>query len=113
MIDTQTIDWIGAPQPALPIEAPRARRTDPETSHEAAQAVLGSGQVKVQQAIVLEAVLRWPGLTSLELAARLRLDRYQVARRLPELERAGLVAKGPARRVGLRYGVTWLPAPGV
>lgn len=100
MIDQQTIDWI---------DVPRARNTDPETSHEAAAAIAASGDLGRQQAVVLEAVKRWPGLTSLELASRLRLDRYQVARRLPELERAGQVSKGPARRVGKRSGVTWVP----
>jgi DNA-binding MarR family transcriptional regulator len=59
--------------------------------------------------IVLDAVRRWPGLASIELANRLSLDRYQVARRLPELESAGLVSKGEPHQTGKRRGVSWWP----
>ena len=67
-------------------DTPRARRSDPETSHEAAEAILDSGELGRQQRAVLAAVRRWPGLTSLELGARMEINRWAVARRLPELE---------------------------
>lgn len=45
-----------------------------------------------------------------DAAAAAGLDRYAAARRLPELERDGLVRRGPARRsrVGGRPGVVWV-----
>lgn len=89
---------------------PIARNTDPVTSHIAAQNMKLSGARGKQQRIALRAVIEHPGLTSRELAALCPLDRYQMARRLPELEEAGLVAKGPARecRAGGRPSVVWL-----
>lgn len=91
---------------------PIARETDPETSHFAAEEVTASGRRATQQHSVLAAVRANPGRTSLELAEVMRSDRYMVARRLPELEAAGLVWKGPARKcvVGNRMAVTWWPA---
>jgi DNA-binding MarR family transcriptional regulator len=87
-----------------------ARNTDPITSHIAAQQITLSGARGRQQRIALRAVIEHPGLTSRELAALCSLDRYQMARRLPELEEADLVAKGPARqcKAGGRPAVTWL-----
>ena len=90
------------------IDTPRARNTDPETSHEAADAIKASGELGRQQMAVLAAVRRWPGLTSLELGARMKLDRWAVARRLPELEGVH-VRKGEAKTVNGRRHVTWWP----
>ena len=90
------------------VDTPRARNTDPETSHEAAEAIKASGELGRQQLAVLEAVRRWPGLTSLELGARMKLDRWAVARRLPELEGV-YVRKGEAKTVNGRRHVTWWP----
>jgi hypothetical protein len=91
------------------VDTPRARNTDPTTSHEAADAIKASGDLGRQQQAVLAAVRRWPGLTSLELGARMSLDRWAVARRLPELE--GIhVRKGEPRVVNGRRHVTWWPA---
>jgi len=104
------LDGARAWQAGGAVDAPRARRTDPGTSHQAAAAIAASGELGRQQQAVLDGLRRWPGLTSLELAGRLRLDRYQVARRLPELEGCGLARKGPPRRVGSRPGVSWWPA---
>jgi hypothetical protein len=108
-------DWLQSAQEArrqgtrgLLADTPRSRRSDPETSHEAADEVRRSGELGRQQLAVLAAVKRWPGLTSLELAARMQVSRYVTARRLPEL--SPWVRKGPEFRVvnGRRH-VTWWP----
>ena len=91
------------------VDTPRARRADPETSHEAAEAILDSGELGRQQRAVLAAVRRWPGLTSLELGARMEINRWAVARRLPELEPVH-VRRGESRVVNGRRHVTWFPA---
>jgi hypothetical protein len=98
------------PQRGIPLtDTPRARRGDPETSHEAAEAIKASGELGRQQQAVLAAVRRWPGLTSLELGARMNMNRWAVARRLPELEPVH-VRKGEPRLVNGRRHVTWWPA---
>lgn len=73
-----------------------ARRSDPETSHRAAREHKASGVWAQQQAAVFAWVRQYPNQTSQELAeicAKARgpqdpggtLDRYDFARRLPEL----------------------------
>lgn len=86
-----------------------ARTTDPATSHAAAAEVTANGVRDAQAAVVLDAVRKWPDLTSAELATKINLNRYQVARRLPELRAEGLVANGPARECTLmhRLSLTW------
>jgi len=64
-------------------DTPRARRSDPETSHLAAERV--KPKLRKQQEAVLAALTRWPGSTAVELAHATGLDRYLVSRRLPEL----------------------------
>jgi DNA-binding MarR family transcriptional regulator len=76
----------------LPI-LPRARRTDPVASHLAADTAERTGTISKQAAIVLAAVVEFPGLTSKQLATVCELDRYQIARRLPEMEQCGLVRR--------------------
>jgi len=73
--------------------APRARKRDPLSSHAAADRVERSGALGRQMTRVLEAVRATPGLTSGELAARHGMDRYMVARRLPDLEQRNLVQR--------------------
>ena len=100
------------------------RRTDPGTSAEAAREMVVSGKLGEQQIAVLDAVRRWPGRTSAELAAFMGVGRQMPARRLPELEAAGRVvdgegvvlvpgkiSKGMARGCGEcgRRCVTWWP----
>ena len=63
----------------------RARRSDPETSHVAAERIERSGRLRQQQAQVLDALTRWPGSTAVELSKASGIDRYVVSRRLPEL----------------------------
>ena len=87
---------------------PISRKTDPVSSSlaEMEVSIFARGE---QQKIVLAAVTDHPGCTSMELSVVCGLDRYQVARRLPELERVRLVRKGPIRvcQVGGRKAVTW------
>lgn len=88
-----------------------ARRTDPAPSHAAARHMIDSGKLTDQQQKAFDLVKRFPGCTSDELAEKGDIDRYQLARRLPELERDGLVWKGDERvsTVGGRMGCTWHP----
>lgn len=70
------------------------RRTDPPSSRRAARRQDRGGTRSVRQgdmARVLEAVRTAPGLSSRQLAERFGLDRYMVARRLPDLQRKALV----------------------
>ncbi len=89
-------------------DTPRSRATDPVTSHEAAEAIKASGELGRQQTAVLEAVRRWPGLTSLQLSTRMQLDRWAIGRRLPELEPT-YVRKGEPTVMNGRRHVTWWP----
>lgn len=89
-----------------------ARMSDPATSHEAAAEVTKSGSRQRQLTAVLAAVSGNPGATSAEIAKASNLDRYLVARRLPELEKLGFVRRGEAKictaspKPGLR-AITW------
>lgn len=95
----------------------RVRRTDPETSHEAARHVEQSGQAAAHAALVLNAVRTWPGRTSAELAENIRVAwkvdwpnvRHEVARRLPELVSAGHVRRSTPRKCEAtgRRSMTW------
>lgn len=64
-------------------DTPRARNTDPATSHLAAERI--KPKLRAQQQAVLDALAKWPGSTAVELAKVSGLDRYLVSRRLPEL----------------------------
>ena len=98
-------------------DCPIARISDPTSSHEAARAITESGERRRQSEQVLAAVRDFPGKTSLELSTKVRLDRYAVARRLPELEAVGLIQRGRIRPCAIASGVrrkvnalTWWPA---
>ena len=87
-----------------------ARATDPGTSHEAALELVRTGAQGRQKAAVLEALRRArEPVTSAELAQAAGLDRYMVARRLPDLLRDQGVDQGEARacRATGRRAVTW------
>lgn len=91
---------------------PLFRRTDPATSREAGEHMLKSGKLAEAQQRVLEMVRRSPGLTSLMLAEVAgEWDPRVINRRLPELERLGLVRRGDPRIQGKtgRRAVTWWP----
>lgn len=101
------------------IETPAARAYDPPTSHEAAEYHTASGRRASEQQQVLRAMIAHGqrGVTSDELAQRASLDRYMVARRLPELRSAGHVfVRGfplsPEKRpssISKRAGMVWRP----
>lgn len=88
---------------------PASRGSDPDSSHEAAEAIDATGKRRAQLTATLMAVAAYPGSTTLELSGRCSLDRYALARRMPELERLGYVERGPIRqcRVGKRNATTW------
>jgi hypothetical protein len=90
---------------------PASRRNDPITSYEAEAEITESGLRGEQQRKVRSLVHRYPGRTSRELAELAELDRYMVARRLPEIEPVH-VRKGEQRKckVGRRNASTWWPA---
>ena len=98
----------------------RSAAADPATSALAAQSVERRGTAHAHRMICLDAVHEWPGRTSAELAELLRLaghdlDRWQVARRLPELlpsrRSTGAVVQGAPRKCTARgsRAVTWWP----
>lgn len=92
-----------------------ARSTDISTSHEAGSYVAASGIQRDQQSKAAAAVKQHPGLTSMKLADVTGLDRYMLARRLPELLKTKQVWRGPAMPcpVSGRSACTWWPvAPG-
>lgn len=102
-------------------DSPRARRSDPETSHRAAARIKSSGALGRQQALVLAYVRQHPGCTSAELAeimAEARDDdarlwpkyRPMFGRRLPELAPVH-ARKGGERvcQVTSEDCVTWWP----
>jgi hypothetical protein len=95
-------------------EHPRAAAADPTPSHLAAHQATATGLAARQAAAVLELVKRYPNSTSAELAARSDLGptaRHIVARRLPELARAGFITRGPARECTTNHtkATTWTP----
>ena len=91
--------------------SPISRQTDPRSSHAAARETERSGRRAAQCEAVLEMVKRHPRRTSLELSRLSQLDRYTVSRRLPELERRGLIRRGLIRdcTVNGRPMLTWEP----
>ena len=99
-------------QTAIDFTAPpaRARRTDPDSSHAAADRVNKTGKAAVQRAKVFALVEATPGLTSAELAERHREDRSMIARRLPELREKKLVRTDSREcRVNGSKALTWWP----
>jgi hypothetical protein len=70
-----------------------------------------SGKASQQQDTTVSVVTAQPGMTSHELARHCTLDRYQLARRLPEVEGAGRVIRGEARKCSItgHKAATWWP----
>lgn len=90
---------------------------DADTPAYVAYCKCGCGGLKfVEQArqalLCLAAVVAHPGRTSQELCEDTRLDRYVLARRLPELREAGKVRNGDNVRCSVtgRNAMTWWPA---
>ena len=68
---------------------PASRKKDPQSSKEAEQ----RANINGQRSVVLKAMQDKTNITALELASMYSLDRYMVSRRLPELEKLGLVKR--------------------
>ena len=97
-----------------PVATPASRRDDPESSHQAEAEHTQTGRRADQQRQAAEAVRRWPGRTSSELARLSGMDRHALGRRLPEIEAGegpGQILRAGERRdpeTG-RSGVRWWP----
>lgn len=73
---------------------PASRRDDPDSSMQAEERVTQSGIRSKQALTCLKILLDYDGRSSKVLAkCTNRLDRYQLARRLPELEKLGYVRR--------------------
>ena len=85
----------------------RARSSDPESSHAAAAEMNASGAARAQRERVIDLVFAHPGLSRNELAKHCDdLDRFQIARRLPEAEEIGEVHR---RKVDGKRDLAWFP----
>lgn len=95
-------------QSAFDFASPRARNTDPMSSHEAAERQR-HGRANTDAMAVLACVKAMQGATSAELAAFYGLDRHMIARRLPDLEERQLVRRGEIRKCKAHgtNAVTW------
>lgn len=91
------------------LHSPVAARRDPVTSHQAAREITASGKREGQCLAVLALVKKYPRRTSLELSHCGGLERHTIARRLPELEKGGLIKRAGIREcaVGLRLATIW------
>lgn len=91
------------------LASPIARGRDPKPSKDAASEITASGARESQLKAVLALVRDNTMHTSLELSKLCPFDRYQIARRLSELEHAGLVTKSGIRQctVGKRDASVW------
>jgi hypothetical protein len=107
----------GGLSPAPPI---RVGRSDPVTSHQAAERSAKSARAERHRRIVLDLVTRHAGSTGHELwsvataAERTELeDHHEVYRKLSDLRHVGKVIQGDPRDCTVRHTrmVTWQPTP--
>jgi len=93
-----------------------ARNSDPASSHLAAADLRQSGRHLQQKRWTLALLTAHNGATCRQLAtiaagtadmAGNSLAMHTLGRRLPDLEKAGLVVKGPLSHAGPRPAVTW------
>lgn len=93
------------------IETPIARASDPMSSHLAANEMTASGRRGQQIAWAIAAVRAYPGRTSQELCEVTGIDRYTLARRLPDAVTAGAIRKGIQRACSVtgKTALTWWP----
>lgn len=96
-----------APTPVIPSPEPLARATDPETSHEAAQTARA---LAADHRTRIAAALATKRGNIYELGDACGLSHVQVARRLPEMERAKTAHPTDETRGGCRV---WAPGPKV
>lgn len=92
------------------------RRSDPSSSLKAANEIVNTGILQTQVLKVIALVEECPGRTSRELWSmaelkKMRLDRYTIAKRLPDAANQKLVRQGDQRKCRLsnRMCVTWWP----
>lgn len=91
-------------------QPPLFRHTDPISSALAAADVADLGAKAAHERMILAAVRENPGLCASELADHLPIDKVQIRKRTPELERAGLLRAGHIRKGKERAEQTWWPA---
>lgn len=85
----------------------RARSSDPESSHAAAQRMNDTGTTATHTQRAIDAVWKWPGRSSKELAKLDgTLDRHEFGRRLPDAEAIGEVHR---RKVEGKRDLAWFP----
>ncbi len=88
------------------------RNSDPNTSRLAAEEITRSGGADLLREAVLAAVKENPGCTSREFGVSSEeVSHDNFHKRLPELEKAGEVHRGDARkcRITNRQATTWYP----
>jgi hypothetical protein len=84
-----------------------ARTTDPVSSHVAGQDAANFATIHYTE--ILRLLEQYPNQTAQELATHSNLDRYQIGRRLKELEKRGQINRVAIRTctVGNRIATTW------
>ena len=85
------------------LDAPIARNTDPETSHQAAKAITESGRRKSLAKAALECVQQYPGLTAGEVGDKTGLGYHKVWRRCSELKKPVYDKSGELVRPAMIY----------
>ena len=103
-------EWIREFEANRPGAAPAlAAKADPQTSHDAAAYYVSGGGYATDCGRVYRALQAHDGATSAELAQASGIDRHLCAKRLPNLEAAGVVRRGESRpcKTNGNKAVTW------
>lgn len=89
----------------------RARKSDPETSHQAAAEVEATGAASAHRSIIVAYLKQHPGETNAEIAEGSGLDYCQIHKRMAELERMNLVIRGQQKKCPIhqRQMLCWFP----
>ena len=108
----QAFDFAAVPahcRKAEPRNPLPARNTDPESSKEAAREMIDSGAMASQRMQVYVALQRHNNSTARELSDASGITVHVIGRRLTELDRLGMVSRGPQRlcRIGNRNATEW------
>lgn len=90
-------------------DAPAARSTDPDTSHEAARAITTSDRRASLKRQCLAYITAHPGRTAGEIGEGTGLGHDRVWRRISDLKNEGLVQPGRPRRWHGKAQETWWP----